>query len=484
MPVQTALEYLPKQGEFFANCDRVPFSSYIGGFGSGKTHCLVLQILREATRPDRPPCYGLVGAPTYILLRDTTERKFFELCPTSWIRTWNKTNSHLQLVNGSELIFRSLDSPERLTNLGLDWFALDEIGEVKEETFRMLQGRLRRPGGRHVGFGVGNPAGRTHWTYHYFVELALEHPEEYALVQATSYENTFLPEYYTKRMTTSYGEGTMYHKRFVLGMFVAFEGSYWPNFDTEYWPKGHKLAMADLFKVMPKDSIVRWGKTIDFGFEHPFVCLWWVTDGSKIVFFDEHYERHSSLRAHCWAILKKELEHQKTFGPHEVKVCYRDHDAQDGHEIENMKSEDGSKYIGFPSVPAEKKVFESILLVQTLIEEDRILITDRCKHALVEVPSYRAKPSSISYSDSIAPIRGGTLKEEPIKEKDDAVDCIRMTCQEEMAHMAPWSRTKGVEYLQAAEKIKSTPAPKGSEELRYDFDVIEDERTFAEALET
>ena len=288
------LEYLPKQGEFLRNCEVARYNGYIGGFGSGKTHVLVVQSMRESQYPSR----GLIGAPTYKMLEDTTQKKFFDIVPPSWIDGFSKARNVMHLRNGTEILFRSLERPERLSGLELDWFGLDEIGEVKEATFKMLQGRLRRPGGRHKGFGVGNPAGPTHWTFEYFVELAKKHPEVYRLVQATSYENLFLPKHYTEDMDISFGIGTIYHRRYVLGEFAAFEGAYWVNFDSRFYDDGgHQLRMnqvMDRIKGTP-----RWGKVIDWGFEHPFACLWYVTDGKVIVFFDEYLQVHGLIRWHC-----------------------------------------------------------------------------------------------------------------------------------------------------------------------------------------
>ena len=84
------LEYLPKQLQFMQTVDTVPFAAYIGGFGSGKTHVLNLQILRELCA--NPGSLGLVGAPTYRILQNTTQRKFFELCPPSCQLHRDQTN--------------------------------------------------------------------------------------------------------------------------------------------------------------------------------------------------------------------------------------------------------------------------------------------------------------------------------------------------------------------------------------------------------
>ena len=424
MAKQLNYSYLPRQGDFLQACDKHQHAAYIGGFGSGKTHILVVQILREATRARS---FGLVGAPTYRLLSDTTMRKFFELCPKQWIVNFAKSDYRVDLINGTEIIFRSLDMPERLTNLGLDWFAIDELGEIKLDTFRMLQGRLRNPGGSHHGFGVGNPAGPVHWTYEYFVLKAQDYPDTYNLTQATTYENTFVDKSYAIGLEKSYGVGTLYYRRFVLGEFVAFEGAYWPNFDIRpYASGGMVLTIDEIPKVLNPNKKWVYGRVLDFGFEHPFCLLWWVHDGTTMVFYDEYHKRHTSIREHLEAIRKHEKEHQKWFGAFSYSATWTDHDAQARYEIENCKDLSG-RFIGFTCSPSEKTVMDSILLVQALVERNGLYITEQCKQSRIEIPSYRAKPN--------------VAQEAPIKEDDDTCDCVRMACWMEMPHMKQFVRS-------------------------------------------
>ncbi len=421
-------EYLPRQYEFMRNVELCPFSAYIGGFGSGKTHTLVLQALLEAQVSHS---IGLIGAATYRMLQDTTQRKFFELCPPAWIKDFAKSENRVFLINGAEIMFRSLDRPGRLSSLELDWFGLDEMGEIELETFRMLQGRLRRPGGRLKGFGVGNPAGPAHWTYEYFVEKARIHPERYKLVQATSYENTFLVKQYTDEMDASYGVGTVYHRRYVLGQFVAFEGAFWIHFDPRPYPLGHIIEYTSQIEGMIDLASAHFGRVIDFGYEHPFVCMWYITDGKHLVFFDEYHQRQRTLKEHVLQLRLKEMEHMKRFGVHEYATTWTDHDAQCRAEIEAVTNDAGD-VIGFPCAIAEKSVFESIIIVQSLWEAKKLFITPHCKNAMIEIPSYRSKPES--------------LKEQPIKEKDDTCDCIRMACSMEMRHALPFLRYRDLNY--------------------------------------
>lgn len=422
------LYYLPKQKRFITNCDDARYSAYLGGFGSGKTHILTIQSLRAgggafASR-------GLIGAPTYKMLEDTTQKKFFEICPPSWIADFQKAKGTVLLRNGSEILFRSLERPERLSGLDLNWFGLDEIGEVKEETFKMLQGRLRRFGPRNNGFGVGNPPGPSHWTYRYFVELALKHPEVYRLIQASSRENTFLPSHFVDDMDVSFGIGTTYHKRFVLGLFAAFEGAYWGDFNLDYYDDGgQKLRIDQVMGVFT--SPPRFGKVVDFGFEHPLACLWYATDGESIVFFDEYVQQHALIKWHCLQIRDHEKEHQKWFGMHLIGPAYTDHDAVSRAEFSAAKDDDGNS-IGFDCIPSEKRVMESILLVQTLINKRKLFIVEHCKETLRQVPSYRAKRDVIG--------------EEPIKIDEDTCACIRYACWSEMQQTMTFKRYADAAY--------------------------------------
>lgn len=424
-------EYLPKQGRFLSSVNTIPFVAYIGGFGSGKTHVLNLQALREAQTLGR----GLIGAPTYKMLEDTTRQKFFDLCPPSWIRSFHSQRNRVILINGTEILFRSLDQPGRLAGLDLHWMGLDEIGEVKESVFKMLIGRLRHQ--RRRLFGVGNPAGPVHWTYKYFVNKAQKHPDKFRLVQASSKDNTFLPEFYVEDMAISFGEDTAYYKRYVLGEFVAFEGAYWPDYDPRPYPAGHVVDDVHLKQILNPAVNWRWGRTIDFGFENPFVCLWWVHDNTTLVIVDEHYKQHATILEHVLSIRLKEEELQHRFGPLTLGISWTDHDSQCRAEIAACRDSTG-ELIGFDCSPANKSVLESILLVQALFKRRKLFISNKCEHTLLEVPSYHSKPD--------------TPLEKPFKEDDHTCDAIRYVCDMEMRDSIEFFRCKDAGYMLVSEQ--------------------------------
>jgi phage terminase large subunit-like protein len=108
-PAQWAFVYSPAR-----------FSFYVGGVGAGKTFAgaarAVLRMIED------PGSLGLIGAPTYPMLRDATLRAFLELLPRPLIHRYQRAQERLALANGSEVLFRSLETPDRAHGLNLAWF--------------------------------------------------------------------------------------------------------------------------------------------------------------------------------------------------------------------------------------------------------------------------------------------------------------------------------------------------------------------------
>jgi hypothetical protein len=74
-------------------------------------------------------------------------------------------------ANGSEIIFRTMENPERLRGPNLAWFALDELTYTHEAAWTRLLDRLRHPHARRLcGCAVWTPKGydleaRLGWQY-------------------------------------------------------------------------------------------------------------------------------------------------------------------------------------------------------------------------------------------------------------------------------------------------------------------------------
>ena len=108
---------------------------FSGPIGSGKSQALCQEAIRLSyLNPGRT---GLVGAPTYPMLRDATLTSFLEVLDSNRIRyELNKSESVLVMQDtGSRIYFRSVDDFERLRGTNLAWFGLDELTYTAEEAW-------------------------------------------------------------------------------------------------------------------------------------------------------------------------------------------------------------------------------------------------------------------------------------------------------------------------------------------------------------
>ena len=151
---------------------------------------------------------GLLGAPTYPMLRDATQSTLFEILQQNRIpHEFHKAENVLVLTDtGSKIIFRPVDDYERLRGTNLAWFGLDELSYTSPEAWLRLEGRLRDPKAQRLcGFAVWTPKGFD-WVYRKFVENPVE---GYDVTIAAPFENRYLlekvPDYY-ERLRRSYDE--------------------------------------------------------------------------------------------------------------------------------------------------------------------------------------------------------------------------------------------------------------------------------------
>ena len=123
----------------------------------------------------------------------------------------------LTLPNGSEVLFRSLDEPDRVRGLNLAWFWLDEAPLCGYYAWQILKARLRQRGYATAGWATGTPKGRDGFAR----DFELTPRPAHALYRAaTSANAAHLPPDYIDDLGLS---GALYDQE-VLGLFTAFEG--------------------------------------------------------------------------------------------------------------------------------------------------------------------------------------------------------------------------------------------------------------------
>ncbi len=374
----------PKQEEFIFS-DR-KYTAFIGGVGSGKTWAGCLKSIMHC----RPGYDGMIIAPTYPMLRDVTQRKFFELLEDAEIKYEFLKTEERAFVHGCNVFFRSADNPDRLRGPTLNWAYLDEAALMIESTWRIVLGRLRA--GEPMAWITTTPAG-FNWVYHYFAETK---DDKYGMTQASTRENTHVPAEYIEDLVANYkGE---FASQEIEGNFVAFEGLVYPEFN----PSVHVIPP---FKL--PDHWQRF-RAIDYGYTNPFVCVWGAVDeDGRLYIYDEHYQRKTLIAVHAETIRRRAGVYQFTVA---------DHDAQDNAEMASC---------GIPTRNAQKDVIRGIQKVKSRLGaagdgKPRLFLFANCVNGIKEAGMYRWAEVK----------EGRNEKEEPVKENDHFWDAVRYMAME------------------------------------------------------
>ncbi len=193
---------------------------YQGGYGSGKTFAGSLLGILLALK--FPGIRGLVGAQTYTLVRDTTLQTYFEHLDNFEFTEgkdydWSSSLQKLTFKNGSEILFRHFDEPNKLKSLNLGFVEIEEMSDIPYDTFKMLLGRMRQKVKKswkdftYRIFGHTNPETCKGWVYKTFKE---NKSPNYRLISAPTTQNIYLPKGFCDELKKVYDE--QYYNIFVL----------------------------------------------------------------------------------------------------------------------------------------------------------------------------------------------------------------------------------------------------------------------------
>lgn len=165
-----------------------------------------------------PSSAGMVIAPTYPMLRDSTLRTFLELCyayAPPLLKTFHRSEMRAELTNGVSVLFRSADDPDHLRGPNLGWFWLDEAAMMTQDAWLIMIGRLREQPGR--AWVTSTPRGKN-WLYDTFMS-----GDDYHVTRSSSRDNPYLPPGFIRSLEQSYTSDWL--RQEVEGEFVDPAGA-------------------------------------------------------------------------------------------------------------------------------------------------------------------------------------------------------------------------------------------------------------------
>jgi phage terminase large subunit len=376
---------LPSQRRFHNSTAR--FKGLSGPIGSGKSQALCQEAIRLSYL--NPGRQGLIGAPTYPMLRDATLTSFLEVVGANRIpHELNKSELILVMKDtGSRIYFRAVDDFERLRGTNLAWFGLDELTYTAEESWLRLEGRLRDPLAKRLcGFAVWTPKGFD-WVYRRFIR---NHVDGYDLVLAKAFENRHVldkvPDFYD-RLKASYD--AKFFEQEVLGEYLNVQAG------VVY----HAFKRARNAKEVELDPMLPLFWALDFNVD-PMSSIVAQKDGDEVRVLDEIVLSRASTHQACEEFMTRYPDHWPGV------VIYGD---ASGQRLQTAGTTDyqmireyfrrtvyGSPKFRVPS--SNPSVRERIALVNSKLfsasEEVQLLVDPRCKGLIMDFEEVTFKPES------------------------------------------------------------------------------------------
>ncbi len=336
------------------------------------TQSLVYKAIVKALQ--NPGSFGVITAPSFPMLRDSTKRTFFELCPNELIVYRNDSENKVGLRTStgeiSEIVFKSTSDPDSLRGPSYLWGAMDEAAmEDSKEAFNVLQGTLRAlPASEQQIFVCSTPKGMN-WVFDEFGPSRMNDADREIIYASTS-DNVFLPPEYVQDLRQQYS-GAFFEQEFE-GKFVAHEGLIYGDL---FSPKTH----VGEFKFLEQFPIdLAW----DFGYPKPEAVLAIQQDARGHVYIIDELYYMRTLTEDIAGIVKAKPWYKN------VTDCICDESRPDA--ITRLSS------LGIPARPGNKgKIADGIAKVRSLLAIDPVIngpvlhIDARCEMLLKEFQTWR-----------------------------------------------------------------------------------------------
>ncbi len=353
------------------------------------------------------------------------------LHPAQGVRFYHSAQQY-RYPNGSILAVGGLDKPSKIMSTDWDIIYAQEATELEEDDWETCTIRLRW-GGLPIQQMIGdcNPAQSTHW----ILQRARDAKTE--MLETRHEDNPML----FNRDGTMTPEGERYlskldnltgvrYARYRLGLWVSAEGM---CYEDSWDPKRNRINGYHIPKEWPRYMAV------DFGFTHPFACLWAAIDpDGRIIIYRQIYITKRLVEDHAKDInivsgwfhrLPKDHPRYKD-SPAEwadplPRAIICDHDAEDRATLE--------RHLSLYTTPAHKSVSDGIQAVASrfraagdgksriqimrdcLVEKDRDLAEGKQPTCLEDEPE-------VYVWDTRQGLKRG---DQPVKENDHALDALR-----------------------------------------------------------
>lgn len=379
----------------------------VSGIQGGKSTIGAIWLLAKIQANHQKGKIGdyLIAAPTVKILNQSTLPKFKELFPADW-GEWREQRQCFELAWGGTIFVRSTEDPDHLEGMTILAGWLDETGQMKEQAWINVQGRLSINMGPCI---LTTTPYVENWFWKLVKRIRSNEDPDYEFLNWRSIDNPGFPQSEFDRAKRELPKA-IFERRY-LGLFTRMEGLIYQDLDE------HNFAPP---MVIPGE----WKRFagIDFGHNHPtaivFVAekpeVWELNKktGQKVLKEPSvFYIYREFYKSHC--LLREVAEHLNR-----ENISYVLGDPRAAQEIAELRRVYGVKHIH----QADNKVDIGIERVATLIKTNRLILVKK------RVPNTSNEIESYHYAEG---------QDKPLKKDDDAMDALKYAFSRQFKSLYP-----------------------------------------------
>jgi len=362
------------------------FIALIAGLQSGKTMAGAIWARKkwdESMQGD-----GLICAPTYKILSQSTLPKFFELNP-DLKKYFKKMEQVIEVPGRKPIYIRSTENPNVIEGMTLEWIWADEAGQMKLDAWINFQGRLSILQGQLF---ISTTPYTMNWLATDFYKNWKEGHKDFLVVQFKSKDNPFFPNEEYERVKATM-DPRIFRRRYD-GSLEKMEGLVYDQFSIE------KHTLHTQYVVNFKEVICG----IDWGWTNPSaIAIIGIDTDNNFYIIDEYYKPEKTK--------DEVIEAMKgLIAKHKARLFYPD--PEDPEAL--------SKMITAGIMPREVKkgkgsVIAGIDRVRELIFNNQLKVYNNCIHTLDEFSNYHYPKGKDDRNEL----------ELPVPDSDHLMDAIR-----------------------------------------------------------
>ena len=282
----------------------------------------------------------------------------------------NAKDKIIELTNGSTIRMGSVNQVDSTVGRSYDLIIFDEaaLGDGGMDAFNVaLRPTLDKPNSKCIF--ISTPRGRNNWFSEFYQRGFNDEYDNWVSLRATYHEN---PRISQKDIDEA-----------KKGMSKAeFEQEYLASFNTfqgQVWDFNYEECVANLEELDTSKMDVFAG--LDVGYRDPtaFCVIGYDWDAETYYILDEYMEAEKTTEQHAEVI-------QGLINKWDIDAIYIDSAAQ------QMRFDLAQNY-DISTINATKSVLDGIAAVATIVDNDKLIVDQKCDHTLMALDQYQWNPN-------------------------------------------------------------------------------------------